>query len=110
MTNPTRFSKQEDLDAMANDRHRFDNLSNVDQMHERLRQLQTFIRQLANTDQGRKDLQQRIALLGPCHSTADETPSVFYGRLRRWLDKDLTHHVRRGRREAMAEMETQRPA
>lgn len=108
MTNPTRFSKQEDLAAIANHRHRFDNLSNSDQMHERLSQLQTFVRQLANTDQGRDELQQRTTLLGPCHPTVNETPSIFYGRLRRWLDKDLTLHARRVHREATATLEPNR--
>lgn len=79
-------------------------------MDERLHQLQTFIRHLANTDQGRKDLQQRVSLLGPCQSSAGETPAVFYGRLRRWLDQDLVRHLRRARREAVSALESQRLA
>lgn len=110
MNNPTRFTKQEDLAAMADDRHRFESLPSSAQMQERLHQLQTFIRHLANTDQGRKDLQQRVSLLGPCQAATDETPAVFYGRLRRWLDQDLVRHARRARREAVCALESQRLA
>ncbi len=98
MNNPTWLTKQEDLAAMAVDRHRFESLSSLAQMQERLHQLQTFIRHLAKTDQGRKDLQQRVSLLGPCQSATGETPAVFYGRLRRWLDQDLVQNARRARR------------
>jgi hypothetical protein len=94
MANPTRFTKQQDLANVGHHRQRFENLSSSDKTQERLNQLQAFVRQLASTDLGRKDLHQRANLLGPCRPAAGETPSVFYGRLRRWLDQDLLGRVR----------------
>lgn len=107
MTNPTRITKQADLAAMVHEHNRFENLSHLGRIQERLRRLRAFIEELANTEQGRKDLQQRITLLGPCHPIANETPSAFYGRLRQWLDKDLTRHIRRLHREPIAHLESQ---
>ena len=56
---------------------------------ERLTQLQTFIKQLANTQTGLADLRRREERFGICQRIEGETATQFYGRLRRWLDQDI---------------------
>ena len=56
---------------------------------EKLAQLLEFIAQLEKTPVGAADLQRRITLFGECKRIERETSSLFYGRLRHWLDRDL---------------------
>ena len=91
MKNLTRQAKVEEWAAMADAKTRSGSLSQGEQVHEKLTQLRTFIRQLQDTPQGRLDLEHRTRVLGPCDpvNEDDENSSAYYGRLRLWLDKDL---------------------
>jgi hypothetical protein len=89
MSNPTKFNKLADLAAMGEARRRYEKLSCAEQKQEKLNHLRMFVRQLANTEQGRLDLELRLRLLGPCDPRPDEDSMSYYGRLRRWLDIDL---------------------
>lgn len=89
MTMPTRTTKLDDWAAMEQSQQRYQQLPRDEQMHEKLLQLRMFIRQLQDTPQGRLDLEQRARVLGPCERGDDEDAGTFYGRLRRWIDKDL---------------------
>lgn len=93
MNNPTRATKLDDLAHMIEMKLRFENMPRFEQKQEQLNRLRTFVRQLAGTPQGRLDLEQRLRLLGPCEPTPDDDAATFYGKLRRWLDVDLTHRL-----------------
>lgn len=56
---------------------------------EKLAQLQVSIEQLKQTPAGAAMLEQRIKTFGECNRIEDETSGQFYGRLRRWLDRDI---------------------
>jgi hypothetical protein len=90
---PKKIDKLDDLAQMIETRHRFERLSPYEQKHERLNRLRTFVRQLAGTPQGRLDLQNRMKLLGPCEPLPDDDVVSYYGKLRRWIDEDLTSRV-----------------
>lgn len=89
MSCPTKITKLEDLAEMIEAQRRFELLSHSDQKRERLAHLQTFVCQLAETPQGRADLERRCRLLGPCSPRNGEDATSYYGRLRHWLDDDL---------------------
>jgi hypothetical protein len=93
MTNPTRQTKLADLITLTESRSRFDGLSQPAQMLEKLRLLQAFVRQMSTTDSGRRELQERQRVLGPCDPDAGGEASERYAKLRCWLDKDLTSHT-----------------
>jgi hypothetical protein len=93
MNNPTKFNKLADLAAMGEARRRYEKLSRAEQQQEKLNRLRTFVRQLADTEQGRLDLEQRLSLLGPCDPGPDEDAASYYGRLRHWLDVDLAERL-----------------
>ena len=86
---PTKKTKREDLETGVNYRLRLTNLLPEMLVDERLTQLQTFIKQLANTPTGLADLKIRGERFGNCQQSEGETASQFYGRLRRWLDRDI---------------------
>jgi len=88
MKNPTRQTKQDDLEALVQASARHEALPQDRRMEERLQQLQTFIAQLADTPQGKADLERRVRRLGECVQRPDESAGAFYGRLRCWLDVD----------------------
>lgn len=89
MKNLTRQSKSDHWDAIAQSQLRFEQLSPDEQIREKLAQLLEFIRQLATTTHGQAELQHRERRFGACVQAAEEGPHAFYGRLRRWLDRDL---------------------
>jgi len=89
MKNPTRRSKQEDLQALAEAQVRYSGMSASQQIDEKLEQLQAFVQQMSQTVQGKADLQRRTQTFGPCRVREGETTREFYGRLRRWLDADV---------------------
>ncbi len=93
--NPTRKTKLDDLAAVQGLRQRRQYLTPNVQVRERLFELQEFIRQLSQTVQGQADLRQRSVRYGACEILPDESELNFYGRLRRWMDHDLTSSVKR---------------
>lgn len=86
--NPNRKSKEEDLEAAMQSRVRQASMAPNEQIQEKLAHLQTFVRQLARTNEGQADLQRRSQLFGDCTPAPGESESHFYGRLRCWLDRD----------------------
>ena len=60
----------------------------TEQIKEKLADLQRFIQQLAHTPHGQADLQQRVRMFGECMQDACENDRDFYGKLRRWLERD----------------------
>ena len=87
--NPRGKTKREDLETSVNYRLQLTKLLPEGLVDERLSQLQTFIRQLGNTPTGLADLQRRTERFGDCQQIESETANQFYGRLRRWLDRDI---------------------
>jgi len=87
--NPNRKSKDQDLQAALQSRVRHGNLSPDEQVKEKLAFLQTFMSQLAKTNEGQADLRRRSQLFGDCTPAHGESESHFYGRLRCWLDRDI---------------------
>lgn len=86
--NRYRKSTLDDLDAARQARVRRDNMPPDDQLQEKLADLQTFVRQLANTPHGKDDLARRVQLFGDCAPAAGETQRHYYGKLRDWLDRE----------------------
>ena len=86
---PTKKTKQDDLETGVNYRAQLTELLPERLVDERLAQLQIFIKQLANTPTGLADLRRREERFGNCQQSEGETASQFYGRLRRWLDRDI---------------------
>lgn len=64
-------------------------LSPVDQAESKLVQLQAFICQLSQGPDGQAELQRRFERFGDCKRMPGEFTLQFYGRLRRWLDRDI---------------------
>jgi len=89
MKNPTRRSKEEDLQTLAEAQERHSEMSASQQIDEKLEQLQAFVQQMSQTVQGKADLQRRTQTFGPCRVREGESSREFYGRLRRWLDADV---------------------
>jgi hypothetical protein len=56
---------------------------------ENLTQLQSSIEQLKQTPEGTAELQCRIRAFGECRRIEGETSGQFYGKLRRWLDREI---------------------
>jgi hypothetical protein len=65
------------------------NLCPKDQIESKLAHLQVFIQQLGQATSGKAELQCRFERFGDCQRLPDEITSKFYGRLRRWLDRDI---------------------
>ncbi|MBA4017529.1 MAG: hypothetical protein C0483_10190 [Pirellula sp.] len=93
--NPTRRTKLDDLAAIQGLQRRWQDLAPGAQVCERLFELQEFIRQLSQTVQGQADLKLRSARYGACDIMPNESEQNFYGRLRRWMDHELTPAIKR---------------
>ncbi len=65
------------------------NLTPEEQIESKLIHLQTFIAQLERTTSGQVELKSRMERFGDCKRMRGEGTSPFYGRLRRWLDRDI---------------------
>ena len=91
-----RKSNFADLEAARQASIRRQNLPPEEQIKEKLADLQKFIQQLAHTPHGKADLQQRVGMLGECTQEAGESERDFYGKLRRWLERNC--EVLRGTR------------
>ena len=87
--NPTKQSKREDLETSVNYRLQLTKLLPERLVYERLSLLQIFIGQLGDTPTGFADLRRRTERFGDCQRTEGEMATHFYGRLRRWLDRDI---------------------
>jgi hypothetical protein len=92
--NPTRKIKVDDIEAVLQARTRHEQLPVDEQIKEKLEDLQKFIGYLSQTAHGKTDLDLRVDLLGACQRTPNESDREFYGRLRRWLDRDLEAAIR----------------
>ena len=96
--NLTSKRTNEDLQAASRQmRMRRENLLPEVLAHEKLTQLQTFIRQLSKTPNGRSELRCRRKQFGDCSPINGETVGHFYGRLRHWLDRDVAPEDRSAR-------------
>ena len=87
--NPTFKTKLEDVEDVQQFWTRQFNLSPKDQVESKLVHLQTFIRQLGQDSSGRAELKRRFERFGDCERMPGELTPQFYGRLRRWLDRDI---------------------
>jgi hypothetical protein len=87
--NSTSFKKYEYLESARQARARQMNLPPDELIKEKLAQLKSFIHQLEKTDYGRADLRARVRAHGGCTIEAGETDRQFYGKLRKWLDRDV---------------------
>jgi len=83
-----RKPNMEDLAAAREARIRHENLPAEERIKEKLADLQKFIQQLARTPHGQADLQQRVQVFGECTQDPGESDREFYGKLRRWLERE----------------------
>lgn len=60
-------------------------------VEEKLAELLASIEHLRQTPEGMALLKRRTRVLGKCRRAADETPSQFYDKLRRWLEREIPH-------------------
>ena len=88
--NPTRKTKFEDLEIAREARLRQNHLLPAAQITEKLTDLLTFVRQLERTEEGKADLERRAQMFGDCMLDPNENERHFYGKLRHWLDGDVT--------------------
>ena len=65
------------------------NLCPKDQIESKLVHLQVFIQQLGQATSGAAELKRRFERFGDCQRMPGEITPHFYGRLRRWLDRDI---------------------
>ena len=86
---PTRTTKADNIEIVLQGRIRQGHLTADDLIKEKLADLQAFICHLAQTPNGKVDLQRRVQVLGKCLQVREETDRHFYGRLRLWLDRDV---------------------
>jgi hypothetical protein len=87
--NPTYLKKHEYLESAREARARQLELPPDELIKAKLAQLQSFVSQLEKTEYGRADLRARVRAHGDCTIEAGETDRQFYGRLRKWLDRDV---------------------
>lgn len=90
MNNLSKSAKLADPAQVIETRRNFENLSPSEQKREQLSRLRTFVRQLAETPQGRLDFDERRRLLGSCDPGPNDDAATYYRRLRRWIDEDPT--------------------
>jgi hypothetical protein len=64
-------------------------LSPKEQVESKLAHLEVFIQQLGQEKSGKAELKRRFERFGECKRMPDEITTQFYGRLRRWLDRDI---------------------
>ena len=84
-------SKLVDLQEVGVQQSRQAALSPGELIAEKLAQLQLFIDQLARTPEGRAELAERTVRFGSCDRGDGESAKQFHGRLRNWLDRNLSH-------------------
>ena len=84
----TRETKQDGFDAMHEYLSGLTRLRPAGLLEEKLRQLQSFITQMARTPTGRDELERRVSRFGQCRPIAGESAAQFSGKLREWLDRD----------------------
>lgn len=87
--NPTKKTKQEDLQTLQLGHLRRESLSPAQLAEDKLELLQAFVRHLAHTPNGQSEIQLRKTRFGVCERLDGEASNRFYGRLRDWLDRDL---------------------
>jgi len=85
--NLNRFSKGEGLKELEDFFSSQKDLSKEELIERKLVQLEHFVRQLADTSNGRAELDGRRTRFGECVRARGETAAEFYGRLRWWLDR-----------------------
>jgi hypothetical protein len=86
--NHYRKSNPEDMAAARLARIRHESLPRDEQLAQRLVDLQAFVCQLARTPHGSAELQLRTQRFGACAPVDGESPRDYYGKLRRWLDRE----------------------
>jgi hypothetical protein len=85
--NPNRYSKFEALEELQDFMVRQQTLPKSDLIEQKLIQLETFVRQLAHTPNGRAELQRRQLRYGECKPNPGESSEQYYARLRYWIDR-----------------------
>lgn len=86
--NPTRKTKLTDLAAVQESLRDRERMSLAELNGRRLIELRQFVRQLAESNVGRTDLELRRTRYGDCVQELTESDSDYYGRLRTWLDRN----------------------
>ncbi len=86
---PTCKAKLEQLEEVQQFWTRQLNLPPKDQAENKLVHLQAFIQQLGQETSGKAELKRRFERFGDCERMPGELTPQFYGRLRRWLDKEI---------------------
>ena len=87
--NPTRLVKIDGLEEARRFARRQSNLSADELLSAKLDDLRIFIRQLGETETGSADLHRRTQLFGDCVPASGDNDRQYYGKLRRWLDRDF---------------------
>jgi hypothetical protein len=87
--NPTRNAKREGHELTLQYRTHQETLGIEEVTEEKLAQLHSFIEKLRNTPPGEAEYERRIKLFGSCDRMEGEATSLFYGRLRHWLDREI---------------------
>jgi hypothetical protein len=87
--NTTKSLKAEGVEAVREARHRHESLSSDERVEDNLTHLETYVRQLQSTAQGKAELDRRASKFGPCTQLAGESRRDYFGRLRTWIDRDL---------------------
>jgi hypothetical protein len=87
--NTTKSLKAEGVEAVREARIRHDSLSGDERVEDNLTHLETYVRQLLSTAQGKAELDRRAIKFGPCEPMPGESRRDYFGRLRTWIDRDL---------------------
>jgi hypothetical protein len=87
--NTTKGLKSEGLEAVRESLERHESLSGDELVEDNLTHLETYIRQLLSTAQGKAEMDRRLIRFGPCTQRAGESRRDYFGRLRTWIDRDL---------------------
>ena len=86
----SRKANREDNEKTLQYKTRQDTLREEELAEDKLTQLLVHISQLDQTPPGVDELQRRKKLFGECQRIEGETSVRFYGRLRHWLDRDIS--------------------
>jgi hypothetical protein len=87
--NTTKSMKTEGADAVRESQARHESLTGDAKVEDSLTHLETYVRQLEATAQGKAELERREIKFGPCTQLAGESRRSYFGRLRNWIDRDL---------------------
>ena len=76
--------------TLFNIKNRQEALLDDELIEDKLTHLLAFIGKLERMPEGAAEIQRRVKSFGKCKRSSGDTATEFYGRLRHWLDRDIT--------------------